>query len=136
MDKRETPDQNAHRRRRECLKCKRRFTTYEKIEQQEIIVVKRDGSRELFEHSKVRTGIMRSFWKRRFSEKTVENIVEQVEAEIRNSGLSSISSRKIGEMIMEKLKEVDEVAYIRFASVYRRFKDLKSFEKELKELKK
>ncbi|OIO66497.1 transcriptional regulator NrdR [Candidatus Woesearchaeota archaeon CG1_02_57_44] len=135
LDKRETPDGVSNRRRRQCLKCKRRFTTYERHEKEDIIVVKRDGSRELFEPGKIRGGIMKAFWKRKISAKTIDALVEQIDNDIRASG-GTIKSRKIGELVMEHLKKVDEVAYIRFASVYRRFSDIKSFEKELAELKK
>lgn len=135
IDKRDSGE-NSIRRRRECLNCKRRFTTYEKIELSPLIVIKRDGRREAFERNKVRSGIMKACTKRPISQETIEKIVDEIETKLRNMNELEIQSLKIGEMVMERLKKLDEVAYIRFASVYRKFKDVEDFEKELAELKK
>lgn len=135
IDKRESGE-DAIRRRRECLNCKKRWTTYEKVELLPIVVVKRDGRLESFDRNKIRTGIIRAIEKRPVSQAKVEDILNDIENEIRSRGKSEIKSREIGEIVMEKLKAVDDVAYIRFASVYRQFKAVEDFEKELKELKK
>ncbi len=135
VDKRESGE-DAIRRRRECESCKKRWTTYEKIELLPIVVVKRDGRLESFDRNKIRSGIMRAVEKRPVSPDKVNDILNDVENEIRSRGKSEIKSREIGELVMNKLKNVDEVAYIRFASVYRQFKAVEDFEKELKELKK
>jgi transcriptional repressor NrdR len=135
VDKRESDDKSI-RRRRECLKCKKRFTTYERIEAVPLIVIKRDKRREPFDRDKLRTGIMKACWKRPISQEKIEKIVDEIETELRNADKTEIRSRDIGELVMNKLKDLDEVAYIRFASVYRRFKDIQSFERELKGLKK
>ena len=124
------------RRRRECEQCKKRFTTHEKIEGKPIIIIKKDGRREPFDRNKVLKGIMVACGKRPVSQEKIENIVDQVEAELKNMDTTEIKSKVIGDFIMEKLKDVDNIAYIRFASVYKKFKDIESFEKELKELKK
>ena len=135
IDKRDSGE-NSVRRRRECLICKRRWTTYEKMESAPLVVIKKDGRREAFEKDKIRTGIMRATEKRPVSQEKIEKIVEDIENELRSKGETEIKSRMIGEMVMERLKQLDEVAYIRFASVYRRFKAVEDFEKELKGLKK
>jgi len=122
------------RRRRECLDCKKRFTTYERIELDDIIVVKRDGRRETFSREKIFNGITRACEKRPVSREKIEKIVDEIEMELRSMG-GEVSSRKIGKMVMERLKKLDEVAYIRFASVYKRFKDLESFKREIDKIK-
>lgn len=123
------------RRRRECLKCEKRFTTYERIEL-DLGVVKKDGKREAFDRDKLCKGILKSLEKRPFSSEEIDNLVSEIEAKIyRTAKDKDIKSTKIGEIIMEKLKKTDKVAYIRFASVYRDFADLDDFKKELKELK-
>ena len=132
-DKRESPD--GIRRRRECLKCKKRFTTYEKIVRSEFNVIKKDGSREKFSREKLERGIYRAFEKRPVSKEEIEKMINEVEEYLRRKGKKEIKSSTIGEIIMRKLKKVDNVAYIRFASVYRNFQDVDDFKKEIKELK-
>jgi len=130
-DSRESEDGKTTRRRRECLKCAKRFTTYERVETLEILVVKKNGRRELFNRDKIRAGIMKSCEKRPVSANQIEKLVDDVESEVRGTGLKEISSKKIGQVVTRFLKKVDKVAYIRFASVYREFADLTDFEKEL-----
>jgi transcriptional repressor NrdR len=124
------------RRRRECLKCGKRFTTYEYIEMQPIYVIKKDGRREKFERQKIRHGIEKACEKRPVSHEKIEELIEKIEERIRRSGKEEIESKQIGEYVMEALKETDHVAYIRFASVYRSFADISSFEEEIKNLTK
>ena len=127
-------DSGSIRRRRECEKCKKRFTTYEKIEMIPVMVIKKDGRRESFDRDKIKFGLIRSCKKRPVSVASIENLVDSIEAEINKMFLDEIESQKIGEMVMERLKEVDEVAYVRFASVYRQFKDLNTFVNELENI--
>jgi transcriptional repressor NrdR len=122
------------RRRRECLKCKKRFTTYERIEQSDIYVIKKDGRREAFNREKIKNGLIRAFEKRPVSIEQIEKVTQEIEEQIRKKGQKEIKSSAIGEIVMKKIKKVDQVAYIRFASVYREFKDLNAFKKEIKEL--
>jgi transcriptional repressor NrdR len=124
------------RRRRECLKCGKRFTTYEHIEMQPIYVIKKDGRREKFERQKIRHGIEKACEKRPVSHEKIEELIEKIEERTRRSGKEEIESKQIGEYVMEALKETDHVAYIRFASVYRSFADISSFEEEIKNLTK
>ena len=124
------------RRRRECLKCGKRFTTYEYIEMQPIYVIKKDGRREKFERQKIRHGIEKACEKRPVSQEKIEELIEKIEERTRRSGKEEIESKQIGEYVMEALKETDHVAYIRFASVYRSFADISSFEEEIKNLTK
>ena len=131
-DSRNTDDNTAIRRRRECLSCQKRFTTFEVLESVQILVVKKDGSKELFDRSKMLSGIMKACQKRPVHG---EEIAAEIEAELQNNLVQEISSRELGEMIMRGLKQRDDVAYVRFASVYREFKDLDTFLAELKELK-
>jgi len=132
IDKRN--NEETIRRRRECLSCKKRFTTYERPEVS-ITVIKKDGRREPFSREKILSGIMKACEKRPVSREMIDELVDKIESEIRRSG-DEIETKKIGDIVMRKLKILDKVAYIRFASVYRSFDDLSSFEKELKELKK
>lgn len=132
IDSRPIEERNSIRRRRECLECQKRFTTFEVIESVQILVVKKDGSKELFDKSKMLSGIMKACQKRPVKG---EEIATEIEEELKNALVQEISSRKLGEMIMNKLKQRDDVAYVRFASVYREFKDLDTFLAELKELK-
>lgn len=134
IDSRPTDDFRKIRRRRECLKCKKRFTTYEIVESVPIVVVKRDGSREMFDSSKLIKGILNACARRPVSITDIENISQDIEFEIQNTLDREVPSSLIGEMVMKKLKDIDEVAYVRFASVYRQFKDLDSFMQELKNL--
>ncbi|MFH1054140.1 MAG: transcriptional regulator NrdR [Candidatus Woesearchaeota archaeon] len=134
LDKRESNEGKITRRRRECLGCKKRFTTYERIESHPIIVVKKNKNREQFDRYKLKRGIQKSCEKRPVSDEQIEKIIDQIETELKNRSSSEIKSKEIGEMVMEKLKDIDEVSFVRFASVYRHFKDIKTFEKELKKL--
>jgi len=122
------------RRRRECLKCKKRFTTYEKIEARDLKVIKKDGRREAFDLEKIKKGITRACEKRPISTEKIEQVVYDIENKLTSSNKKEIKTETIGEMIMKALKKLDKVAYIRFASVYRDFKDVSDFKKELKEL--
>ncbi|MBR9676112.1 transcriptional repressor NrdR [Candidatus Woesearchaeota archaeon] len=133
-DKRESENEEHTRRRRECLKCQKRFTTYERVELSNLIVVKKDGNRQQWSRDKVLNGIIKACEKRPIPLEDVEKLVDEIEADFRNEGLTEITTAQIGEKIMNKLKEIDEIAYIRFASVYREFADITSFEKELKQL--
>ena len=136
IDKRDSENLLATRRRRECLKCSKRFTTYERIETQELTIVKKDNERELYNRKKLLTGILKACEKRPIKREQIDIIVDEVEIELRNMPTTEIDSKSIGELVMSKLRQIDKVAYIRFASVYRDFADIKSFEKELKSLKK
>ena len=135
IDKRVSEDLQTNRRRRECLVCTRRFTTYERVETGNILVIKKDDTREKFKREKILNGILKACEKRPIDIEHIENIVNEIERDIMSKDGAEINSTKIGEIIMDKLKTLDEVAYIRFASVYRQFKDITSFEKELKKLK-
>lgn len=134
IDSRPADDGERIRRRRECLGCKKRFTTHEVIESVPIIVVKRDKSREVFDRNKVTAGILRACEKRPVSLEQIECIVDSIESSLQSSLDREVTSQSIGELIMEKLKTVDEVAYVRFASVYRSFKDINTFMEELNKL--
>ncbi len=134
VDKRETDDLDTTRRRRECLKCKKRFTTYEKVERLDLIVVKKDGRRETFDREKIRRGLIKACEKRQVSYEQIDNFVDRLESELRKLKSKEIQSKAIGEKIIQGLKKLDKVAYIRFASVYRSFADVTDFQKELKEL--
>lgn len=133
IDSRHT-DSKSIRRRRECESCKKRFTTYEKIETTPVMVIKKDDSREYFDGEKIKYGILKSCEKRPVSLEQIEEIVSHVENEINKYYISEIETEKIGEMVMDKLKDLDEVAYVRFASVYRQFKDINTFVIELKNI--
>ncbi len=134
IDSRPTDDGQRIRRRRECLQCTKRFTTYETIESLPIIVIKKDKSRESFNRDKLMNGLLRACEKRPVSIDTLDNMIDEIEVIIQNSLDREVSSEKIGELVMEKLKAIDEVAYVRFASVYRQFKDLNTFINELNKL--
>ncbi len=131
IDSRPADEGLAIRRRRECMSCSARFTTYEKIENLPLVVIKKDGTRQPFDRDKIISGIMKACEKRPVSTEQVESIVNTIESQTQNSLKREISSDELGEMVMEKLKGIDEVAYVRFASVYRQFKDLNSFFDEL-----
>ncbi|MBC8545551.1 transcriptional repressor NrdR [Clostridiaceae bacterium NSJ-31] len=126
------PTDEKIRRRRECLNCEKRFTTYEVVETMPLIVIKKDKSREMFDRNKLMNGLMRACEKRPVSVEMLDNIVNDIESQLLNLLEREVSSYQIGEMAMQKLKEVDEVAYVRFASVYRQFADINSFMEELK----
>ncbi|AHM56352.1 transcriptional repressor NrdR [Peptoclostridium acidaminophilum DSM 3953] len=134
IDSRPTDEGCSIRRRRECESCKKRFTTYEKIEDVTIMVIKKDGTRELFDRDKIIKGILRACEKRPVALADVERAVADIESSISSSGASEVISTRIGELVMEKLKELDEIAYVRFASVYRQFKDVNSFLEELEKI--
>ncbi len=134
IDSRPTDEGEAIRRRRECLECGKRFTTYEKIENIPLMVIKKDGSRQMFDREKLLNGIMRACEKRPVSTSDMEHIVNEIENATQNLLQREISSEKIGEMVMERLPEIDEVAYVRFASVYRQFKDINTFVDEINKL--
>ena len=134
IDSRPTDEGQRIRRRRECLKCGKRFTTYEIIESLPIIVIKKDKSRETFNRDKLMTGLLRACEKRPVSINTLDNMIDEIETVLQNSLDREVSSEKIGELVMEKLKKIDEVAYVRFASVYRQFKDINTFMHELNKL--
>ena len=128
--------ENGHviRRRRQCLKCKKRFTTYERIEDLPILVIKRDGRRERFDPDKLRRGIIKSTEKTTVTSEQIEKIISDIEVEVKQKDKAEIESNEIGNLVAKHLKKMDKVAYIRFASVFRRFVDLEEFEKELKKL--
>lgn len=134
IDSRPTDEGSRIRRRRECLECGKRFTTYEIIESLPIIVVKRDKSREVFDRDKLFNGMLRACEKRPVSIETLEKAVDDIEIQIQNSLEREVTATQIGEYAMEKLKEIDEVAYVRFASVYRQFKDINSFHEAINKL--
>jgi len=136
IDKREGDGGKITRRRRECTKCGRRFTTFERVETLDLLIIKKDGRREVFDRLKLRGGIIKSVEKRPVSASDVEKIIDEIEAELRKSGKQELPSKKIGDLVIKKLKKLDEVAYIRFASVYRQFTDLSDFERELSKLSK
>lgn len=135
LDSRLSKEGDITRRRRECFKCVKRFTTYERIEEIVPWVVKKDGRREAFEHRKIATGIKRACEKRPISVEEIEALISDVERHFQESSDREIKSQDIGNMVMKKLKALDEVAYVRFASVYREFKDVREFVSELKKLK-
>ena len=134
VDSRHSEDGLSIRRRRECMNCQRRFTTYEYVETLPIIVVKRDGSRQAFDRNKILNGMVRACEKRQVPFATLEKVTTEIEQNIQNSLEREVTADKIGEMVMERLKPLDEVAYIRFASVYRRFQDVGSFIQEIQGL--
>lgn len=134
VDSRPSQDGHAVRRRRQCLKCNERFTTYEYVEQVSLSVLKSDGRREAFDRRKILHGIKLACNKRPVSSKQMESITEQVEAALHTLSGSEVTSKQIGEIVMEQLRELDEIAYVRFASVYRKFKDKSEFLDEMKKL--
>ena len=134
IDSRPTEDGHAIRRRRECERCSRRFTTYEKVEEVILMVVKKDGSREAFDRRKIMNGIIKACEKRPVTVATIENMVDQIESGLNNMMEKEIDSSFIGELIMDQLKDVDQVAYVRFASVYRQFTDVNTFVAEIEKL--
>ncbi len=135
VNKRETENLLTTRRRRECLKCKKRFTTHERIET-DLIVIKKDNRREKFSREKLKTGILKAIEKRPILNEQLDQLLDNIEAILRNKSSTEISTQVIGELVMKKLKSVDQVAYIRFASVYRQFEDPSSFVEEIKILNK
>ena len=136
LDSRLAPDLGSIRRRRECDECEKRFTTYERIEMAELSVVKRDGRREPFSREKVLKGILRACEKRPVKREKIEGVVDKIESSLRESGKDEIKAGKIGELVMQELAKLDDVAYVRFASVYKKFKDANQFVDAIKTLKK
>lgn len=134
VDSRSTDDNIAIRRRRECLNCNKRYTTYEKVEDVPILVIKKDNNREYFDRTKILNGLMKACQKRPVSRKQIETICDEVEQQLNNEMLTEVKSDYIGEIIMSILKNVDEVSYVRFASVYRQFKDINTFMEEIRKL--
>ncbi len=134
VDSRSTAEESAIRRRRECLKCGKRFTTYEYVEESSLLVIKKDGRREAFDRKKILAGIIRACEKRPVSVEKMEDVVTQVEHAIQKKSDREVLASRIGELVMERLKFIDDVAYVRFASVYRQFKDVGQFMVELKDI--
>lgn len=134
IDSRAADEGSAIRRRRECVACERRFTTYERIEETLPAVVKKDGRREVFDRLKVQKGLERACEKRPVSAQQLDDLVTQVQRMVSESGEREVASRRVGELVMERLRELDEVAYVRFASVYREFRDISEFMQELTDL--
>ena len=134
LDSRESSPESI-RRRRECEKCGKRFTTYERVEMLDLRVIKKDGSIESFDRDKILKGILKACEKRPIKLEKIERLIDGIEAELRKEEKTEIPTRLIGEIIIERLKELDKIAYIRFASVYREFTDIRHFEKELKKIK-
>ncbi len=134
VDSRKGPDDLSIRRRRECVECGRRFTTYERIERRQLRVVKKGGERVPLDREKILSGLLKACWKRPVSTEQLESLVDTVETRLEESGESEVGSEQIGELVMEELRGLDKVAYVRFASVYRDFKDPKEFMAELKGL--
>lgn len=134
VDSRRTEDEGEIRRRRECIQCGNRFTTYEKVEMVPLIVVKKNGGREIFDRGKVLNGLIRACEKRPVALNVLEQLVDSVERQLRNTMEREVTTRHIGELVMERLRDVDEVAYVRFASVYRQFSDVSNFLRELQQL--
>ena len=134
VETRDSEDLETIRRRRACVKCEKRFTTYERVENVNLVVIKKDGKRQQFDRDKLRSGIIRSCEKTSVSMDDIEKIVTEVEMELRGADSVEVESKKIGQMVSAKLKKLDKVAYIRFSSVFKRFVDIEDFEKEVKKL--
>lgn len=134
IETRDSEDGTTTRRRRVCLKCEKRFTTYERVEVEPLIIIKKDGRREQFSRDKLRRGILKACEKTTVSLEAIEKLVDRVEKELRNAQTSEIESQKVGRLAARELKKIDKLAYIRFASVFRRFVDLEDLEKELKKI--
>ena len=135
LESREVEEGGSMRRRRECIACKNRFTTYERVEMPNLMVVKKNGDRELFDREKLSRGIYRAFEKRPVPADEIERVISEIERRARALDLGEIQSRKLGQLVMEGLIATDDVAYVRFASVYRRFSDIAGFEKELTKIR-
>ena len=134
IDKREPQEASVTRRRRECLRCRKRFTTYERVEEFQLTVVKKDGRREQFNREKLKNGIVKACEKRPIAVEQVDAVVDSIEADLRRLDGQEVSSKYIGELVMKKLKKLDKIAYIRFAAVYREMEDIEEFEEEIKKL--
>ena len=131
-DKRASPE--GIRRRRECLKCRKRFTTYERLERENLYVIKKDGRREKFDRNKLSNGIYRAFEKRHVPKEKIDKMINEIDEQLGRRGKKEVKSSAIGELVMKKIKKIDNVAYIRFASVYRDFQDINDFKREIKGL--
>lgn len=131
IDSRPADDGDSIRRRRECLRCGKRFTTYETVERLPLMVIKRDGSRQAFDKQKMLQGMIRACYKRQVSTETLERVADEIEQELRNSMRREVEAERIGDLVMDRLKRLDEVSYVRFASVYRQFRDISTFRDEL-----
>jgi transcriptional repressor NrdR len=131
LDSRPVEDGRSIRRRRECLSCGKRFTTYERVEETNLLVVKRDGNREIFDKTKILAGLVRACDKRPVPALVLEQLVADIEKELKNSAEREVPAMRIGDMVMERLRAVDDVAYVRFASVYRKFEDVETFLQEI-----
>ena len=136
VDSRPSEGNDAIRRRRECSRCGFRFTTYERKEEMPLLVVKRDGTKETFDRQKIMRGLVRATVKRNIPIKRLDQLIDSIESELRDEGVGEVSSQEIGSMVLKKLLDVDKVAYVRFASVYRDFKDIDEFSEELRGLQK
>ena len=134
VDSRPSEGNDAIRRRRECSRCGFRFTTYERKEEMPLLVVKRDGTKETFDRQKIMRGLVRATVKRNIPIKRLDQLIDSIESELRDEGVGEVSSQEIGSMVLKKLLDVDKVAYVRFASVYRDFKDIDEFSEELKSI--
>ncbi|MBI2664835.1 transcriptional repressor NrdR [Candidatus Woesearchaeota archaeon] len=134
VDKREPQDASVTRRRRECLRCKKRFTTYERVEEFELTVVKKDGRREQFNREKLKTGVQKACEKRPISIEQIDALVDSIESDLRRLDGQEVKSKTIGELVMRKLRKLDKIAYIRFAAVYREIEDVKEFQEEINKL--
>lgn len=134
LESRETDEGKGVRRRRECASCRGRFTTFERVEEKPLLVIKRDGRREQFTREKIRAGILRACEKRPVALETVESLVDEIEKDLHREVGREVNSSKIGELVMDKLQEIDKIAYVRFASVYRKFEHISEFVKEVEEL--
>ena len=132
LDSRDSEDLSSIRRRRECLKCEKRFTTYERVDTIDLVILKKDGTREQFDRDKLLSGFMKATEKRPVGVEEIERTVDSIERELRRKDTVEIPSKTVGEIVMRKLRALDKVAYIRFASVYRSFEDVESFEKHMK----
>ncbi|MGM0500945.1 MAG: transcriptional regulator NrdR [Bacillota bacterium] len=134
IDSRGTEDNTTIRRRRECIKCGKRFTTYERIDDLPVMVIKKDGNRERFNRNKILNGLLKACEKRPISREKIESLVNSIEQKVKNQMENEVESTIIGELVMEHLRKIDEIAYVRFASVYRQFKDIETFRQELDKL--
>lgn len=134
IETRDSEDGSTTRRRRACIKCEKRFTTYERVEVEPLIIIKKDGRREQFNRDKLRRGVLKACEKTTVSLDTIEKLVDEVERELRSADSSEIESQKVGKIVARGLKKIDKLAYIRFASVFRRFVDVEDLEKELKKI--
>ncbi|EEG77610.1 transcriptional regulator NrdR [Dethiobacter alkaliphilus] len=134
IDSRSTDEGGAIRRRRECTVCEKRFTTYEKVDETPVIVVKRDGSRQMFDRTKILNGLIYAGGKRKIPLEVFENLVDDLERELRSANNHEVSSDEVGQRVLAKLRDIDEVAYVRFASVYYKFRDIDDFRKALAEM--